>query len=296
MVTETNVVLVLGEAPETELVLEAANKEGWSAQHIKSLEDVPPREQIDPEIVMVCSDQNWASMTEEQRHHLGKRVIWMVPEGAWSKLSLEGLAGVISAKASVDEIHYRMVSTVREMNQQLLSRLGLAQNQQGEALWDMLPSTDWVTGLPNRISYLQEVRKQISRSTRYQRPFCCLLVQLDNYKTLEGGLSNEVMEEFLSDIAGWLEMCVRDSDTLARLQSDTFGMVLPETDVENAQVVVNRIREYLGNFQFSHPMPESLAFSVGVSAFQGETMSLDSLLSQAQEDLHAPAQGATDPS
>lgn len=296
MVTETNVVLVLGQGPETAQVLEAAGQEGWSAQHITSLGEVPPREQIDPEIVVVTSDLDWPSFTEEQRHALGKRVIWMVPKGAWTQQNLEGLAGVISASAPVEEIHYRIVTTVQEMNQQLLSRLGLSQDQQGGALWDMLPSTDWVTGLPNRISYLQEVRKQISRSRRYQRPFCCLLVQLDNYKTLETGLESEVMEEFLSDIAGWLEMCVRDSDTLARLQSDTFGMVLPETDVENAQFVVNRIQKYLGNFQFSHPMPETLAFSVGVSAFQGESMSLDSLLNQAQEALQSPTHEASDPS
>jgi diguanylate cyclase (GGDEF)-like protein len=189
-----------------------------------------------------------------------------------------------------------MVTTIHQLNQQILARLGLPTHVKGEALWEMLPTTDWVTGLENRTSFLQEVRKQMSRSKRYHRPFCCLLVRIDNYNLFHSQLAPEVMEEMLSDVAGWLEMCIRDSDMLARIQHDTFGMLLPETDHNNVQHVVQRVHSYLGNFQFAHSLPEPLAFSVGVSSFADEMVSLDSLLSLAQEDLHAHTSKTAEPS
>lgn len=298
MSTETNVVLVLGTGPEASRVLEASSREGWSTQHVHTFEELPPREQVDPEIIVLLSNFDWFSLSEAQKHTLGKRVVWMVPNPGWASLRQvhTELACVISAHAPAEEIHYRMVSFINQLDQQLLARLGLPQNVKSEALWDMLPTTDWVTGLENRASFLQEVRKQISRSKRYHRPFCCLLVRIDNYKLFHAQLSPEVMEEMLSDVAGWLEMCTRDSDMLARIQNDTFGMLLPETDQTNVQHVVQRVNTYLDNFQFAHDLPEPLAFSVGVSAFAGEALSLDSLLSQAQEDLHAHSPKAAEPS
>lgn len=298
MSTETNVVLIIGKGQETNHVIAAASQEGWSTQHIHDLSQLPPREHVDPEIIVLLSDLNWLTLTPEQKHALGKRVLWMVATPIWPTLP-QGpldLAGLISATASVEEIHFRMVSTIQQLNQQLLARLGLPTHVKGETLWDMLPTTDWVTGLENRTSFLQEVRKQISRSKRYHRPFCCLLVRIDNYKRFQSQLAPEVMEEMLSDVAGWLEMCIRDSDMLARIQQDTFGMLLPETDQNNVQHVVQRVNNYLNNFEFAHNLPEPLAFSVGVSTFAEDMVSLDSLLSLAQEDLHASPPKTADPS
>ncbi len=283
--TETNVVLIVGQGNEASHVLKAAEMQGWSAQQIKTLEDVPPREHIDPEVVVLTSDIPWLTMNAEQKHVFGNRVIWMTPQDAWEQLQDTELTYAISKNASAEEIRYHMVQTIKRLNKELMAKIGLSTSTTGEALWDMMPGTDWVTGVANRTSFVQEVRKQISRSKRYKRPFSCVLVQFNNFKNLNSKLQDEVMEKLLSDVAGLLEMCIRDADMLARIEDNTFAMVLPETDKANTQPVEDRIRDYLDNFKFEQELPETPSFSIGVSSFDSKESSLDSLLKQAQKGL-----------
>jgi diguanylate cyclase len=91
-------------------------------------------------------------------------------------------------------------------------------------------------------------------------------VGFNNFQALQEKVSKEILEELLEEVGGLLEVSIRDVDILASVESDLFGLILPETDVEDAEIVIRRIRENLELFQFSQPLPEQPSFSIGVSS------------------------------
>jgi diguanylate cyclase (GGDEF)-like protein len=283
---QSQIVLLIGRGDERERLLEALDMEGWSVHEVGAVQEIPPREQLEADLVIVTSDINLANLNKAEQKSLGSRVVCLVQQGSWAAAISGNPLELIAADASLEEMRHRLLRVANQIEQQMWSRLGLPSGVQGEELWDIMPATDWVTGLDNRIRFLQEMQKNISRAKRYQRPFCCVLVRIDNFGFLKSNLSEEIMETLLEEVAGWLEISLRDADLLARMQGDIFGLLLTETEQERGEIVVDRIRNNLQNFQFGCELPQMPTFSVGMSAYEEGEQGLDSMLKKAQKDLH----------
>lgn len=143
--------------------------------------------------------------------------------------------------------------------------------------------------------FVQEIKKNLSRARRYKRPFCCILACFANHAALSQALGEEAVDEIVEDLAGVLEMSIRDADVVARVQADTFGLLLTETSLQNAHVVIQRITQRVQDYSLTQRLPEPAVFSFGVSTFEGEHSTIESMLEEANEQL-SPASSETDTS
>ena len=105
---------------------------------------------------------------------------------------------------------------------------------------------DGLTGLPNRLMFLDRVQRCIEQSHRdSDRQFAILYVDIDNFKLINDSMGHEVGDQFLKSIGQRLENCVRSHDSVvARLGGDEFTVLLDNIHgVQEAQAVADRILE-----------------------------------------------------
>ena len=105
---------------------------------------------------------------------------------------------------------------------------------------------DFLTGLANRRRFEQELSREAGRVARYGAPGAVLVIDLDNFKEVNDAFGHKAGDDLLKGVAGAVRHRIRQTDLLARIGGDEFGVLLPQADVDQAQVVADGIVKALG--------------------------------------------------
>ena len=146
--------------------------------------------------------------------------------------------------------------------------------------------TDELTGLANRRRFLAQLDAEVTRSRRIGSPLGIILADLDDFKRVNDTYGHEVGDEALRSFAEILQGTVRDVDLPVRLGGEEFAVLVPDTDLEGAALLAERIRQEL---EASRPDPSGAQFrltaSFGVSCFPSAATAED-LLTDADRRLY----------
>jgi diguanylate cyclase (GGDEF)-like protein len=152
-------------------------------------------------------------------------------------------------------------------------------------------SHDSLTGLRNRRSFEEELRREISRTRRQGRPGAMLMIDLDQFKRVNDTRGHPAGDRLLVEIARLLRRRVRRTDVLARLGGDEFAIVLPGTRAGEAQVVAESIVEAIRERSEEHS-DEAITASVGIAMFGDDPrLSYESIVSEADTAMYAAKDG-----
>ena len=99
---------------------------------------------------------------------------------------------------------------------------------------------DPLTGLANRTLLGDRIRQANAGSERGARPPCVLVLDLDEFKTVNDGLGHSAGDRILIDVARRLTSVVRETDTVARLGGDEFAILMPDISQDDALRVAER--------------------------------------------------------
>ena len=146
---------------------------------------------------------------------------------------------------------------------------------------------DELTGLPNRTLLLDRLQQAMTLSERNARYAALLLIDLDNFKTLNDTLGHDVGDLLLKQVANRLALCMHDGDTVARLGGDEFVIVLlnlhtSEVDAASGtKIAAKKILDTLNqSYQFGDRIHNSSA-SIGATLFRGHAVNIENLMKQA---------------
>lgn len=128
--------------------------------------------------------------------------------------------------------------------------------------------TDHLTGLANRPEFDRAVQRQIAAAKRYGRPLTVLLLDLDNLKLINDTHGHHWGDAAIQAVARSLRSVVRASDVCARLGGDEFGLVMPEAGTDEAEVIINRVRQALEVASREAKLPEPAGISIGFATWQ----------------------------
>ena len=106
----------------------------------------------------------------------------------------------------------------------------------------LLGRVDSLTGLANRRTFAERAATELDRSRRHIRPVCLAFIDLDNFKRVNDTHGHHRGDEVLKACARLIAGNVRSSDIVARLGGDEFVVLLPETDADSAQALLERMR------------------------------------------------------
>jgi len=141
---------------------------------------------------------------------------------------------------------------------------------------------DPLTGLANYRRLVEVLDMEIKRSERTGREFALLLFDLDGLKQINDRHGHLIGSHALCRVADALSFC-RDIDTAARYGGDEFAVVLPETGVEAANQVAQRICDGIAN----DGMEPLLSVSIGVAVYPHDGERIEALLRKADAAMYA---------
>ena len=107
--------------------------------------------------------------------------------------------------------------------------------------------TDELTALPNRRAWDEALEREMARSQRTGQSLCVALLDLDHFKAFNDAHGHQAGDAHLRRTATAWRRELRAIDILARYGGEEFGVLLPNTDVEQAQEVLDRVREATPN-------------------------------------------------
>ena len=126
---------------------------------------------------------------------------------------------------------------------------------------------DSLTGLFNRGAFERKMEEEFERAQRYHHPLSVLLLDVDNFKTVNDTYGHHWGDEVLKKIAELLKTKTRRSDYPARYGGEEFVLVLPETDLESALNVETKVRaEIKAAILGTKAKSFSITVSAGVSS------------------------------
>lgn len=145
---------------------------------------------------------------------------------------------------------------------------------------------DMVTGLPNRALLSDRLAQETARARRGSNPFAVLLFDLDGFKKVNDTWGHAAGDRVLAMVGERARRCVRASDTVGRLGGDEFLAILPETTLDGALGVAEKLREALSApYPFDKAVAQ-LSASVGVSLFPAHGTDPESLQRAADAALY----------
>jgi diguanylate cyclase (GGDEF)-like protein len=125
--------------------------------------------------------------------------------------------------------------------------------------------TDHLTGLANRRRFERQLEREVSRTLRYSRPFCLLLLDIDNFKEVNDTYGHDAGDEAIRRLALTLQAGTRGIDLAARIGGEEFAVILPETEFEGGVDVAERLRVAIRETEI--PLAGRITASFGVGEF-----------------------------
>jgi diguanylate cyclase (GGDEF)-like protein len=126
------------------------------------------------------------------------------------------------------------------------------------------PGRDPVTGLPDLKAFQARLTEELARARRHGLPLGAVALDLDHFGAVNGRYGRGVGDAVLAETALLLKLLVRESDVLARLESDRFVVILPETDAAASLRCAERLQRSIEEHRFARV--GRLSASAGVAS------------------------------
>jgi diguanylate cyclase (GGDEF)-like protein len=159
---------------------------------------------------------------------------------------------------------------IESANQTLLGRN--VELEQANEILEQLSITDGLTKLHNHRFFQDQLTREIKRVNRLEKPLSMILVDIDDFKGLNDRLGHAAGDELLRRLARLLNECVRETDLVARYGGEEFVVLAPDTDIEGARLIAEKIRTAVAESSFildDSLRPMRSTVSIGVAQFLG---------------------------
>ncbi|WP_144632579.1 biofilm regulation diguanylate cyclase SiaD [Bordetella genomosp. 13] len=149
---------------------------------------------------------------------------------------------------------------------------------------------DELTGLANRRALIEALKEETERACRHERRFVVVMLDVDHFKQINDRHGHDVGDRALIGVAGLLHDGMRQYDACGRWGGDEFLLLLPESSLEEAKFMLERLVSQVRELRVQCPSGEiGLTVSVGMAQYQpGETF--NDTLTRADHALYSAKQ------
>lgn len=162
----------------------------------------------------------------------------------------------------------------------LLNAVDVTERQRLHELVSYLADHDALTGLVNKRRFEADFEKILDNSERRSSDGALLLIDLDNFKTVNDMLGHQAGDDVLREVAKLLQDCSGPDDVVGRLGGDEFVIILPGTDKSGATSMGTRIIETMHQrFAARRDVSHRVSASIGITMFsEAREQSMDPFL------------------
>jgi two-component system cell cycle response regulator len=193
-----------------------------------------------------------------------------------------GVNDILARPVDPEELSARVRTLVRQKRYTDFLRNNLDQSLE-------LAVTDPLTGLNNRRYMSGQLGALVRRASRGGEPVAALLIDIDHFKLINDSFGHDVGDEVLREFAVRLATNVRAVDLACRFGGEEFVVIMPDTDIETAHQIAERLRIHVAGSPFrvaGSEEPLSVTISIGVACTTGTGDTPEALLKRADEAVY----------
>lgn len=169
--------------------------------------------------------------------------------------------------------------TIRKKTEESLRLLNIELEQQA--------LTDYLTNLYNRRYFMTRGEEEFKRTKRNGQPLALLVLDIDNFKRVNDSYGHEAGDRALQEVAKALKSNLREIDVLGRMGGEEFAVLLPNTSLNDAALLAERVRQTMENTSFEIPGNAlKITICVGVSAFVEGMSNIDDMFRNADSAMY----------
>jgi diguanylate cyclase (GGDEF)-like protein/PAS domain S-box-containing protein len=164
----------------------------------------------------------------------------------------------------------------------------ITERKQLEVRLEQLARTDALTGLSNRRDFIEQGEREWHRHQRHGATLTVLMLDIDHFKAINDRHGHEGGDLVLQAMARTCQALLRSNDLMARVGGEEFAVMLPDTPVELATEVAERLRQALASLSVALPTGQTvnLTVSVGVTLCSPADADLAAALKRADMALY----------
>lgn len=218
----------------------------------------------------------------------------------WVAQPLEVVSQVVVPLRAGESVFGVMVvasSTSRELQPAELERLQVLGNQSSLSLQnallhgelERLSVTDRLTEMYNHGYFQQRLEEEINRCERFGHPLSLIMLDIDDFKAFNDSFGHVRGDEVLKGVSAVIRRNLREMDIAARYGGEEFVVVLPETEMDGAVVLGERIRQGVESMQWQAEgeRPVVRTVSVGVAEYPKAARTPLRLLEAADKAMYS---------
>jgi len=150
---------------------------------------------------------------------------------------------------------------------------------------------DSLTGIANRYKFLKEIEKELKRTERSHHPFALIMLDIDHFKKINDQYGHLIGDKVLKLLTKNILDVIRSVDTIARFGGEEFVILLPDTSLDSAMLVAEKVREkiattkvpiYRASFYFT--------ISLGVAVWHKDDKEVQAVIKRADDALYLAKQ------
>jgi len=163
----------------------------------------------------------------------------------------------------------------------------ISERKKMELALEKAATTDYLTETLNRRAFTERCNAERQRANRNKEPICLFMIDIDHFKGINDTHGHEVGDTALKVLVELVGRDLRSSDALGRIGGEEFALVLPETELEGAVILAERIRERIENNKMDLADGETLSMTIsgGLTVWQDE-MTYEAVLKVADDHLY----------
>jgi len=152
--------------------------------------------------------------------------------------------------------------------------------------------TDGMTRLYLHKYFKQRLFDEVKRAARFNRALALIMIDVDHFKKFNDTYGHQTGDEVLKRVAAIMRKAVRTHDLPVRYGGEEFALVLPETDMQGAMAVAERVRRAI-EMDSLEAGGKTIKFtaSLGVSVFPDSALEMDDLIKAADMALYKSKEG-----
>jgi len=207
------------------------------------------------------------------------------------KIGVLNLADKIGGD-SYDEVDLRIIESI---GPQIALAVERAEWQEKANQFQLMSLTDPLTGLHNRRYLEARMFEEVSRAKRYNHAMSFMMIDIDDFKLYNDHYGHQAGDRALEITAHCLTSTVRKIDVAARYGGEEFSILMPQTSLQEASVIADRIRRAVAGTAYPKGEKQQLGavtVSIGLSSFSSVLDSSEKVVRAADRALyHAKRQG-----
>lgn len=190
-----------------------------------------------------------------------------------------------------DYLWIRSIHNIEVQDDQLIARgllIDVSDQKKTEERIIYLADHDALTSLYNRRRFQEELEHQIAYAQRFNQTGTLLYIDLDQFKYINDTLGHQAGDECLLAVARSLSDTLRNIDIMGRLGGDEFGVILPHTVIDEAEIVAQHLLDRLEHkTPFQQDLNTHISASIGITAFPEHGVTPSELLAKADAAMYA---------